>query len=186
MTLTLRSDSQGTAEYFRFTFEPLGWAIFTINEKTGEFTITSDWGHYAHRWNPDHTGSPSMKHFIVTAGSHYIVNKLCYNVHRQDKEQFQHDRSKDALRSQLIEWRRDGQLSKAKARHLWAELDDVFYQADCWDEEESYIVQNWPRALYEHIECPWDYFVFDLSPRLKFVQNELIPFFQNWLRPRIM
>jgi len=55
-----------TATAYSFRFANGGWAIFTVNDSTGELSIQSDWGEWAHRWHIGHLGSPTLTKFIAT------------------------------------------------------------------------------------------------------------------------
>ena len=214
--LVVRHETQGNAEYYHFTFEPLGWAIFNINERTGEFSIQSDWGNYGHRW-PMGYGVPNkdknedidpdaLKKFICRCDANYITTKFSYDLPRSSREQFDIDAFKESIRDlicrtrreqeTLLVWEYNGRtfarekkykmFTKEWAREAWNELDDVCGHADSYglDSQTTLIMENWPSSL-EWVEELWEHFVFKPSPRLLFVQETLLPFFQNWLRPRV-
>src|SRR3954468_12887558 len=68
------STTRPTAYHFRFKAE--GWAIFTINDETCEFSIQSDWGVYGYRWLQGGFGERTLTEFIAKTSPDYIVNKL--------------------------------------------------------------------------------------------------------------
>jgi len=65
---------------YSFTFNEFsGWAIFTVNDATGEFIITSDWGNYSHRWNTSALGVPTLTEFLRRSLQHdpwYVIGKF--------------------------------------------------------------------------------------------------------------
>lgn len=112
-----------------------GWALCTLNNRTGELTVCSDWGDWTHRWNVDHLGSPSLLHFIGdrTRGSHsYIAEKLCK---RQEREQFSPEKTVAEWRRCILERRREGWrlMPREVARQLWDELGEIEREDDVRD-----------------------------------------------------
>jgi len=53
----------------------LWWVLF-IDEQTGCVSILSDYGNYAYRWNPRAVEAESVAHFLLDAGTDYLLNKL--------------------------------------------------------------------------------------------------------------
>jgi len=105
--LELRSTS--TATTYRFLGAPGGgnWACCTVNDVTGELTITSDWGrgNWGHRWNVDHLGSPSLTHFI---GDREHVDYLAGKLQgAAGGERFSPEETVARLRQEVLERRRD-------------------------------------------------------------------------------
>lgn len=76
--LTLVETITGTRTYyFRSTDRLGGWAFCTVDDKTGQLMIMSDWGNWSHMWNPKHLGAPSLTHFIADReGYDYLACKL--------------------------------------------------------------------------------------------------------------
>ena len=108
--LELKSVEQTAATYyFRTAPSDIGWALCTVNDRTGELLIVSDWGNWAHLWNPRHLGSASLTHFIGERDSvDYIVQKL---LGRRGSEAFCPDETTKHLRRQLVKRRlEDGRL----------------------------------------------------------------------------
>lgn len=104
-TLTLISTQIAVTYSFQATGSNFGWARCTINDGTGELLITSDWGHWSHRWDPSSLGQPTLTTFIGTR-SHvdYLAGKLQRN--HSSARQFSAVATATALRHQLCTRRR--------------------------------------------------------------------------------
>lgn len=73
----VRTHTSARTYFFRSVHELGGWAYCTVNDATGELLITSDWGNWAHLWDPTHLGSPSLTCFIANRkGYDYLASKL--------------------------------------------------------------------------------------------------------------
>lgn len=87
--LIVASHKIGTADSYTFTFNngaASTWAIFTVNNSTGEFAIRSDYGGWSYRWSIRSLGEKHemhekpLAHFLASGtDSHYIVDKLGYD-----------------------------------------------------------------------------------------------------------
>ena len=75
----LISTQVATTYMFQAAPGDLGWANCTVNDATGELSIQSDWGSWAHGWSPDPKilGAPSLTAFIGSRGDvDYLARKL--------------------------------------------------------------------------------------------------------------
>lgn len=119
-----------------------GWMIATINDRTGELIISSDWGHWAHRWHVDALGSSpwnrhatsSLMEFIGHYATYsdkyrfeYLAGKLSTP---EEKREFDPEKTVASLRQQIIDLRKDEQLTRSAARELWDELGDLEHERD--------------------------------------------------------
>ena len=158
-TFTLASKSTATTYRFKVaegSVDRSGWACCTVNDATGELSITSDWGNWAYRWNVQHLGRGSdqkvvtLTYFLSDRTSYdYLACKLC---NRDEENQFDGDKTLAACREALLRARRnwmntderlwlrethrfaDDQepLDKDLARQLWDEdLPSLCRDAEC-------------------------------------------------------
>jgi hypothetical protein len=82
MGLSLISTQVATTYVFQAVPGEFGWANCTVNDATGELSIQSDWGSWAHGWSPDprHLGAPSLTAFI---GNRCDVDYLARKLQRE-------------------------------------------------------------------------------------------------------
>lgn len=100
-----------------------GWACCTVNDVSGELTITSDWGNWAFRWGTWHLGVPTLTEFLADRDSYdYIACKL---IDSDRLRVFDVDKSIRELKIQLLTVRRGEEISKESARAIWEWLDDL-------------------------------------------------------------
>jgi hypothetical protein len=117
------------------------WALCTVNDKTGELLITSDWGNWSHRWDasPSALGCATLTDFIGTRGaSSYLATKL--QGGSEGGRMFSADASAKAMCRFLCERRlehgrddyrrRDDYLSAGEARRIWDEVESVARDAE--------------------------------------------------------
>ncbi len=133
----------GTAVAYSFRFaEPFGWAIFTVNDCTGEFQIQSDWGQWQFRWAISALGESAKKsgkpltHFLaVRSDPSYVVVKFGYNQPSTFSKEFSLNKTVIAMKERIIECRKEGGaynddhaaelkycLSRKQARDCWDQL----------------------------------------------------------------
>jgi hypothetical protein len=138
--LQLVATLQTARTYHLRSTEPLGgWALCTVNDTTGELLIVSDWGNWAHLWNPKHLGSPSLTHFIADReGYDYLANKL---IGSRDARVLDADKTIAKWRKQLCVQRLvegrivraipyylsyEDRLDEHLAREIWHRLGSLF------------------------------------------------------------
>lgn len=168
---------------YSFRFVDFGnWAIFTINEMTGEFSIQSDWGNYHYRWNINHIGkNRKLSQFLLTCDSDYVVRKFAYDNKHDLGQVTDTDATLARIRQRICEARRHGDIddekwhrAKDKARELWE-------QTDSWAAED-FRLEACQSELYNFLSEPWDYIYTMPSARFNFLKNRLLPFFFDWLK----
>jgi hypothetical protein len=178
---TARSFKKGTCEVYQFHYEPMGWAFFYLHEfpNGGTLGIVSDWGNYSHMWGA--TGVKSLKHFLATCHAEYIVNKLSYEKGREFREQFDNEKTLINFKKRILEDRRDDRIDREEARDLWNDLVD--WSPDGSAEEWYYTM---PDSLSKRYPDPFEWaFVYATSPTYKYLETNLIPFFQRHLKKEL-
>lgn len=178
--LTLRappSITRPTAYHFRFAVE--GWAIFTLNDETCEFTVQSDWGVYGYRWHQAGLGKPTLTEFIATAGADYLVGKLQLGTQSTNlADVVDGDGTLREVRREICEQHLEGRVTRGEARDLW-ELADDWYAADfeyaACDVELSAFLGYLPQYVKKR-NTGW-YLV---------LRDQLLPFFCAWLRENVV
>lgn len=168
--------SVSTPVSYNFHFKPYGWAIFTINDRTGEFSIQSDWGTYGYRWSTARgaIGNRTLTQFLLSCDTDYIVRKFSMENRGELARQVCVQRTEEALKKHICEARRSGDLKKDAAREHW---DDVV----SWS-EHSFSMESCPDALYTFLSEPWEYLEEDYPHRFYFLRDRLLPYFFQWLR----
>ena len=187
-SLKVKSLDVGQTDYYHFTFdEPFGWAIFTINNKTGEFSIQSDWGNWSYRWGISNLGEEAQAHekplayFLsdrTEAG--YIVNKFSYN--RKDYEEFDGEETQEAIKKDIIRNRRDGEIDAEEARMYWDKLDRIdFDDVNGFFQDMEYnFTQDYIFGL------PQEYIVMRQTAHFNILQYKLLPFFFEYLKREVI
>ncbi len=149
------------------------WAIFTINDATGEFSIQSDWGNYSYRWNTDALGDKDLTDFLCQCEPNYIVRKFSQENKHDLKPVTDLDETRRVVRESILEQRRIREIEKDDARALY-ELVNDWVDANC-------VVDECPPDLWDFLNEPWEFIREKHSERWRFLQDELLPFFFDWL-----
>ena len=167
-----------TADVYRFApvrgpdgRRDFGWAICTVNDATGELLITSDWGNFAHRWNTDHLGAPTLTAFIAHGSRDYLTRKLLREG--TDAREFCSEKTARALQTRIAErrledgrgdseWRRTmicrapSYITKEIAREIWDELDELA-GTGTGQQAAALFFERLPSELHAYISEPWEY-----------------------------
>lgn len=104
---------QGTAKTYSFRFdEPFGWAIFTVNDTTGEFHIQSDYGQWQYCWGIGNLGGPKERQIVkdmpltyflaVRPDAHYVAMKFGYNKEQNFANYPSMEKTAAAFRMRII------------------------------------------------------------------------------------
>ncbi len=133
-SLPLTSTTTATTYSFKEPDHYGHWAIATVNDRTGELQITSDWGNWAFRWSadPTHLGMPTLTHFIGYRGdAHYLANKL---TTRESRENFDPHATVIALKKRLI-------AARMEQCRYWIR----YYEGDYPEEPGTSVIDEMPR-----------------------------------------
>ena len=90
-----------------------GWAIIFIDE-TGCFTALSDWGDVGYRWNQRGLPEGGFKRFLIQCEDSYLISKF-----GSQRREYDPEATLEAVKHDILQSRRDGQLSKEDAREEW-------------------------------------------------------------------
>lgn len=166
-----------------------GWAIFTVCDATGEFSIQSDWGNFSYRWNINHLGNEgktTLTEFLAGRNDHdYIVNKLSYD-NPALQEEYDEDTMLQLVRRHILEERRSLALDQEDARDLWVQIEQFCAEvADRGLDSAFYNYNPDFYLLFEKVE------VYEFIARRKpavydIVCHELMPRFAEFLREKVL
>lgn len=178
--LRVRRSDKGTAEVYRFWFEPMGWAFFVLDDETGWFGIESDWGNYGHTWPSPGRGKESLKHFVATAGCEYIATKFSYDREREFSKTFDEEGTRSQIKKDIVERRRDRRMEAEEAREVWDALErwgmenENAFHYDMPDEIQTFYCGDLCELAH-----------YKPSARFDFLVGTLLPFFQDVLKKEL-
>lgn len=110
------------------------WAIFVVHDELGLLSIVSAFGNWSHRWAPRNLGDPTLHHFLARTNADYVMGKL---ARHETWNEYSFKKTKEALIEELLANRRDGCITKEKARARFDELAQ-------WEEDDGdYVTGNW-------------------------------------------
>lgn len=170
--------SKPTAYSFRFKGYSCSWAIFTINESTGEFLITSDMGNFSHRWNMGAIAGGNLTEFIGNnTNTNYLVGKLKVG---SNSSLLEDHIDEEETKKTIIEYAKDSEYSKEYLDEL---LDELGWVEDF---SEAGLLRDGHEAVLNILTGDSDLVCYEHSPDYKFLRDELLPFFCGWLRANIL
>lgn len=182
--------SEAVAKVYHFRWPDYSsWAIFSVCNATGEFSIQSDWGSFSHRWNIDALGGGrTLTEFLAScSGPDYVMNKLCYD--RPDlKDEFDEEGTRKLWQKMLWE-RMDGvTFGKPEADEI-SDLMERFFD-DCRDGDiHGADIALWTMSseLNEFFyQEPWEHIVRRPPWKVTICKNELLPRFFQYLRDHVV
>jgi len=182
MSRELKSLTRGLAQTYTMRFvTQFGWARITIDAE-GFFSCQSDWGDFQHRWNSIGRDEyddrlDAFKDFLTDIDHDYFLRKT---VGRKGQV-FNFEKSIKSLREHVIESRKDGDLTKEKAREIWKQVEWVEHT----DDPTYYVVQVCDQGdLTDALYCG-DLTEVDVamewSPCHLYFAQEILPIFQQEL-----
>jgi hypothetical protein len=172
----------GTATTYSFRFKH-GWAIFSVNDATGEFHVQSDWGNYQYRWHTGHLGEPTLTIFLAgMKDAYYVADKLHYG-RPQDREEFDEDETKRDLRRRVGERYAAGGMSVEEARELLSMVDDLD-----WSSGDAFVQSFYdgPEELRKLTDEPYEWARHRLTASYTILTEALLPFFFDYLRREVL
>jgi hypothetical protein len=113
------------------------WGIFTVNDNGGIFSVTSDYGDYAHNWPS--RGKASLKEFLCQIDTDYLIGKIT-----NGKRVVNVQKTVESWRKQVIKARRekasvhDGKYSSHVTRELAREAMEYLDRIASEDEQALY------------------------------------------------
>jgi len=171
---------------FRFTW---GWAIFTINDVTGEFFISSDWGNYSHRWNPDPNilGEPSLTYFLaksLVADPCYVIGKFKYSS-EDLRDRIDETATRKEFKKLLKSSFQMGEVIIGDYQDLVAEIGYLDYLTE---ETLLYSLSDSLSftELFDSFELIEGYVKYCRSPSWIILEHALLPFFGKFLEKELL
>lgn len=132
--------TETTARVIHVRFRPSGWATFTICESTGELSVQSDWGSWSYRWHVGARAGLGLAEALARFDRDYVARKL-----EPDPEEICLEATRQNLRREVLEARREGRIDAEHARDLW---DSSNYFCDVFEERcPSAALDDAPRDL---------------------------------------
>lgn len=155
-----------------------GWALCTVNDETGELTITSDWGNWSHRWptDPRSLGYPTLTHFLAareSSGKHwdeYLARKLTLGD-ASKRWRFDEDKTVAAFRRLICERRLERRISFDVARALWDGIGKI-----CTDNPPLFCERLMQLDGFEILtEEPWEHLEYEPTTEYTVLLHGILP-----------
>jgi hypothetical protein len=172
--------TKSTCERYDLRFNKgWGWAIFTIDEKSGMFNCQSDYGTYNYMW-PNH-GRKSFKHFILELAKDpsYFLGKV------SERDFFDVDASMKQWKESISNLRKRREISKEQAADMWEFINELDTSAPVALIQER-IYNN--KTINEVFEEPWYDFevIKEYPPNARVFAHKIMPMFAEILSQEIM
>jgi len=181
--------------HFRWPGNTCGWAIFTVCDVTGEFSIQSDWGNFSYRWDPRHLGAKNLTHFLAGYSgdtttehhdcSHYVMDKFSYAHSKETEAVFDMEATRRELRNLVGEHYRDTACSKEEIQELLGQVQDFVDEAENTSVDIA-IATAVDEELNEMVGHEiWNHLNHKAPGTLLVCRDELLPRFFAYLREEI-
>lgn len=172
--------TKSQAEVYWFSFDPWGWAQFSIHHDSHIFSVTSDWGNASYGWGRN-IGPKTFKETLASFHSQYIVDKFSYEAEFLKKKHLDVEPTRKECLKPILKARRDGELDDYEARELYDTMVSTI--SECTgDPDRFYDVMG--SNAWKFYGDPVQYYTRPTPMRL-FWEDELIPFFLKHLREEV-
>lgn len=175
----------------RMHFEPVGWAIYTIDESFGSLTVQSDWGEYSYAWGHGGRGGRSLREFLADCSEGYIASKLLVGK----KEIIDAEATRKEMKKHVRQLFKEGRIRISIDKHYHeSEFDLMLSLMSEIGEFYSHIRDVTPGTYFEPFAGELMQQVFDplyehvvtkMHPWHMCLYYQLIPTFQAYLRGEI-
>lgn len=160
---------------YSFRFKT-GWAIFTLNDSTGEFSVQSDWGDYAYRWHTGSLGGSTLTEFVRDhADCQHIADKFSYGGKANLADVFDEEATKANVVRVVRECMRD--LPLDERRQLGLDLRETLRFGDAEEFMRSIDECEVANKFLDH-----ENICTKKSYRFEFLKLRLLPFFKTHLK----
>lgn len=131
--------TKAVAEIYRIRGKHGEWADITLDvyEHSGRLSISSDYGDWACYWG----ASGPFKEFLTKLNIDYVAGKFGCN------RRFDHARTIEGKKKEVLQARRDGDISYKVARSCWNEIEELMSYTD----EGGYVVKAWQAKALNNI-----------------------------------
>lgn len=166
---------------YRFWFKDGGYAFYYVDEDTGVFQIFSDWGNYSYCWPQQcRSRGEGLLAFIKTADRHYLTEKLTMGT---ESREFSMRKTLAYVKFLICEKRRGNKITSEMAREFWTWASDLVKRHHVDTDRELYdlLTDNEEFTTYIEEDVP-ELFIYEMSDRLLFLRESLIPFFTNYIK----
>lgn len=103
------------------------WALLRFEDSTGWVNITSDYGHWTYHWHPNHR-SESLGNFLSHIDRDYAAGKFLGGA----AAVYDQETTARHVRYMICSYRRDGTLSKERARQEWDHVELLNESRAAW------------------------------------------------------
>lgn len=171
----VRSSISTTYHFSPTDKKPWGWgALCTVNDQTGELSVTSDWGSWSYQWspNPKHLGSPTLTEFLSNRSSaHYVADKLTSSDDKL-RRHFSPEATVKYLCKLAGERYRDNDITKGQCREIVNELREM----NRTDDERDFVDAFYRIELHDKV-CsePWECFCHEPTTGYLVLLHSIIP-----------
>ena len=141
-----------------------GWAVFVIGSD-GYFSTVSDYGNYSFIWRDP---GCEFRRFLTQLEGDYFLSKV------STRNQFNEDKTRENVKDAILQLRRDGTLSRERAREEWEGLPSFESPSD---------FQDW--LNHTELSDAWEYAHISYPALAQGFVNRVLPRFQALLRAEL-